>query len=187
MAVKTTSEGPTGTLVPRPTREKLDPAQGAFDADRDFGVYVHFPFCAVHCPYCDFAVDVRADIPHDVYADAVIAELAVRAGWFRDGGRTPAFRSLYFGGGTPGLWRPDALARVITAVRDHAHVTPEAMAAAEITVEINPSSAELSHLRALRAAGVNRLSLGAQSFQDAELARLGRDHDAAAIPRAFAT
>ena len=76
------------------------------------GVYVHFPFCGVHCPYCDFAVEVRDEIPHDAYADAVVAELAARRAWFDGAG---ALQSIYFGGGTPGLWRPDALARVIDA------------------------------------------------------------------------
>src|SRR5436190_6938532 len=76
------------------------------------GVYIHFPFCGVRCPYCDFAVDTRADIPHDPYADAVIAELDARRAWFAGAG---PLASVYFGGGTPGLWRPDALGRVLAA------------------------------------------------------------------------
>ena len=158
-----------------------DPGAGAFDAARPLGIYVHFPFCGVHCPYCDFAVDDRATIPHDEYADAVVHEIAARAPWFGGGGQAD-LRSIYFGGGTPGLWRPAALARVIAAVAQHWQIRPGNQ---EITVEVNPGEVEAAHLRELRAAGVNRLSMGAQSFDDQELVRLGRNHTAEAIPRAF--
>src|SRR3954468_3228269 len=87
-------------------------AGGLADADA-VGLYVHFPFCSVHCPYCDFAVDARSEIPHDRYTDAVVAEIGARAPWFSG----PRQVSIYFGGGTPGLWRPDGLARVIEAGR----------------------------------------------------------------------
>jgi oxygen-independent coproporphyrinogen-3 oxidase len=145
------------------------------------GVYVHFPFCSLRCPYCDFAVDTRAAdvVPHDAYADAVIAELAARRAWFDGAG---PLVSIYFGGGTPGLWRPDALGRVIAAARA-AFGDPPADAL-EITVEANPGEVDAARLTALRAVGVNRLSLGAQAFDDALLRALGRNHDAAAIPAA---
>src|SRR5690349_1492312 len=74
-----------------------------------FGLYVHFPFCRKRCPFCDFTVAVRPEIPHDRYLAAVLAELADRAGRFA--GRRAG--SLYFGGGTPGLWRPDCIARLV--------------------------------------------------------------------------
>ncbi len=154
-----------------------DPSRGALAPGRPLGVYVHFPFCGVRCPYCDFAVDTRAEIPHDAYADAVIAELVARRAWFEG-----PLVSIYFGGGTPGLWRPAALGRVIDAVRV-AFGGPPADAL-EITVEANPGEVDEPHLRALRAAGVNRLSLGAQAFEDRLLRALGRNHDAAAIPLA---
>jgi oxygen-independent coproporphyrinogen III oxidase len=139
-------------------------------ASADLGVYVHFPWCRVRCPYCDFAVAVAPldQIPHDAYADAILAELDRRVP-DHTGSR---LRSIYFGGGTPGLWRPDALGRVIAAVRARLG-DPE-----EITVEINPNDAPA--LDALRAAGVNRLSIGTQSFRDDDLVFLGRDHSAAA-------
>jgi oxygen-independent coproporphyrinogen-3 oxidase len=156
-----------------------DPGSGALAPGLPLGVYVHFPFCGVRCPYCDFAVDTRAEIPHDAYADAVLAELAVRRAWF-DGAGPPV--SIYFGGGTPGLWRPDALARVIEGARAAFGGPPAA--ALEITVEANPGEVDEPQLRALRAAGVNRLSLGAQAFEDRLLRALGRNHDAAAIPAA---
>ena len=143
----------------------------------------------MRCPYCDFAVDERTAIPHDDYADAVVREIDARAGWFGGGtGQGGAggadVRSIYFGGGTPGLWRPAALARVIAAVRRN-FAAAAARGAWEITVEVNPGEVDAAHLSALAAAGVNRLSIGAQSFDDDELGRLGRNHTAAAIPRAF--
>jgi oxygen-independent coproporphyrinogen-3 oxidase len=158
---------------------------GAFDASRPLGVYVHFPFCSVRCPYCDFAVDTRAEIPHDAYADAVLAELEARRPWFTGAdGAVPSLRSIYFGGGTPGLWRPDALARVLEAARRAFGAPP--IESLEITVEANPGEVSPDHLRALRFAGVNRLSLGVQAFQDALLRGIGRNHDAAAAPTALA-
>lgn len=164
---------------------RVDPAEGTLDRSRPLGVYVHFPFCSVRCPYCDFAVDTRAEIPHDPYADAVVRELAARAPWFRGArGEVPPLRSIYFGGGTPGLWRPDAIGRVIDAAR-RAFDGPEP-AALEITLEANPGEVTPALLRALRAAGVNRLSFGLQALEDRLLVRLGRNHAAAAGPAALA-
>src|SRR6516165_5364558 len=94
--------------------DDVDVASGALRPGVELGLYVHFPFCSVLCPYCDFAVDTRSEIPHDAYADAVIAELGARRGWFDGAG---PLASIYFGGGTPGLWRPDALGRVLEAAR----------------------------------------------------------------------
>lgn len=162
-----------------------DPREGALDAARPLGIYVHFPFCSVRCPYCDFAVDTTPAIPHDRYAAAVTAELAARAGWFHGAaGERPPLRSIYFGGGTPGLWRPDALAAVVEAARGAFGAPPAGQL--EITVEANPGEVSAAHLRALRAAGVNRLSLGIQAFQDQLLAAIGRNHRADAAPAAVA-
>ena len=126
----------------------VDVSSGALRAGDPLGVYVHFPFCSVRCPYCDFAVDTRAEIPHDAYADAVIAELAARARWFDGAG---PLVSIYFGGGTPGLWRPAALGRVITAAR-RTFGSPPADAL-EITVEVNPGETDAARLAALRGEG----------------------------------
>ena len=150
---------------------------GTLRPGEPLGVYVHFPFCGVRCPYCDFAVDTRTGIPHDAYADAVVAEIAARRAWFEGAG---PLVSIYFGGGTPGLWRPDALARVIGAARG-AFGSPEA-GTLEITVEVNPGETDEAHLCALRGHGVNRLSIGVQAFDDRLLRGLGRNHDAAAGP-----
>lgn len=133
-----------------------------------FGVYVHFPFCRARCPYCDFATDVRQPIPHDACADAVTAEIARRAPLFAN----RRAHTLYFGGGTPGLWRADAVARVVTAV---AQVFG---APGEVTIEINPGETDPAAMRALHAAGATRASLGLQSLDDATLRALGRLHDA---------
>lgn len=144
------------------------------------GLYVHFPFCSVRCPYCDFAVDDRREIPHDAYADAVVGEIAARAPAFRFRDRPgPPLVSVYFGGGTPGLWHPRALARVIeAAARDFGAAAGEGEL--EITVEANPGELDAAHLAELRRAGVNRLSLGVQALEDRFLVTLGRHHDAAA-------
>ena len=141
----------------------------------EFGVYVHFPFCASRCPYCDFATEARATLPHEAYADAVIAEVHARAPDFA--GRT--LRSIYFGGGTPGLWRVDRVVAVIAAI--HEALAPGGAphgpsATMEVTLEMNPGDAEAAGLAALRAGGVNRLSLGVQSLDDDELHLLGRRH-----------
>jgi oxygen-independent coproporphyrinogen-3 oxidase len=152
-------------------------AAGTLRTGEPLGVYVHFPFCGVRCPYCDFAVDTRTGVPHDAYADAVVAEIAARRAWYEGAG---PLVSIYFGGGTPGLWRPAALARVIEAARA-AFGGPDARAL-EITVEVNPGEADEAHLRALRGHGVNRLSIGVQAFDDHLLRGLGRNHDAAAGP-----
>lgn len=146
--------------------------------DGEFGVYVHFPYCTARCPYCDFAVHARRRIPHEAYAAAVVRELDARALLFPD--RVAA--TLYFGGGTPGLWRSAALGRVIDAVRAR-YALPER---AETTVEINPGEIDEPHLVALRAHGVNRISIGAQSFDDRSLRVLGRTHDAKAARAAVA-
>ena len=144
----------------------------------DFGVYIHFPYCAKRCPYCDFAIAVRRTIRHDRYLTAIENELAAKAPWFA--GRRAV--SVYFGGGTPSLWRPDcvasALHRVLKQFPPASGITPE------VTLECDP--AELSpltagadavqRLSALRSAGVNRLSLGAQSFSHRHLLALGRRH-----------
>jgi oxygen-independent coproporphyrinogen-3 oxidase len=143
---------------------------------RDVGVYVHVPFCERVCPYCDFAVVAARTLPPETesrYVDALLAELALRRDAFAE--RTLA--SLYLGGGTPSLLRPASLTRIADAVRS-AFPGSEPV---EITLEVNPSSVERARLPDFRTAGVNRISLGAQSFDDATLKRLGRAHRAEAV------
>jgi oxygen-independent coproporphyrinogen-3 oxidase len=132
------------------------------------GIYVHFPFCARRCPYCDFAIAVTRNIPHEAYADAVIAELAARSGEL-DGRNV---RSLYFGGGTPGLWRPAELGRVVRAVAERWRGAENW----EITLEANPEHFTAELARAFADQGIGRVSLGVQSFDADALAFLGRAH-----------
>lgn len=149
---------------------------------RPFGVYVHFPYCAFRCPYCDFAVTTEPAL-QGRYTAAVLRELALRAPGFAG----LACRSLYLGGGTPSLWEPAEVARVVAWVRERLGL-PEG---AEVTLEANPESAGPERLAAYRAAGVSRFSIGVQSFDRLVLAKLGRRHSAesaeAAIRAAAAT
>lgn len=142
--------------------------------DDQVGVYVHVPFCDRVCPYCDFAVVAARGGPKPEaearYVDALVAELALRAPRFEGRG----LACIYFGGGTPALLRPDSLARIVEAIR---RAFPGG-ARAETTLEVNPSTVERAHLPGFRAAGVDRLSIGVQSFDDGVLKRLGRAHRA---------
>ena len=142
------------------------------DTPRRLGIYVHFPFCVARCPYCDFNTVAVREIPHEAYRDAVICELGRRAPRFADRFGAADVVSVYFGGGTPGLWRPDCHRAVIRAVAAELGLSKTA----EITVECNPGDQGLGHFEALRAAGINRVSLGTQSFDGPLLARLGRRH-----------
>jgi putative oxygen-independent coproporphyrinogen III oxidase len=138
------------------------------------GVYVHFPWCLKKCPYCDF-VSFAEDpqlIEHERYADAVIAELARRAEALTN--RT--LRTVFFGGGTPSLWAPSAMGRVLAAiVRAATNVSSDL----EVTAECNPTSLDEDKARALMDVGVNRLSVGVQGTDRERLEFLGRLHDPA--------
>jgi len=134
---------------------------------RPFGVYVHYPWCSFRCPYCDFAVTTERPMPGNRYAAAVVAEMRRRAPAFA--GRECA--TLYVGGGTPSLWEPEAIAQVVEAAR--ALGLP---GGAEVTLEANPESADAGRAAAWREAGVNRVSIGVQSFDAAVLRKLGRRH-----------
>lgn len=155
-----------------------------FDDGR-VGVYLHLPFCERICPYCDFAVVAAPTLPparEERYADGLLAELAGRKADFEGRG----LASIYFGGGTPALFRPRTIARLVEAVRaafghgaDRRGESAGQGADAseiEITLELNPSTVERERLPGFRAAGINRLSIGIQSFDDVQLKRLGRAH-----------
>jgi len=136
-----------------------------------FGIYIHWPFCRSKCPYCDFNSHVRERIDHARWRNALLAELEHYA---RDTeGRTVT--SMFFGGGTPSLMEPETVAALIARARDLWPVANDV----EITLEANPTSAEIEKFRAFRAAGVNRVSLGVQSLVANDLKFLGRQHDAA--------
>lgn len=140
-------------------------------------LYVHIPWCVRKCPYCDFnSHAARADLPESAYADALTGDFQAALPEIGD----RVFDTLYFGGGTPSLFSPDAVHRLITVFGSGGRLRP----GAEITLEVNPGTAEQGRFRAYRDAGVNRLSIGVQSFNDASLRRLGRIHGAAEAQRA---
>ena len=138
-------------------------------------VYVHVPFCARRCSYCDFSIAVRRAVPVDDYIDALGHELAIRF----DEDRSWSVDTLYFGGGTPSRLGGEGIARAIAVMRNRLVLADDA----EVTIEANPEDISSDAVATWGAAGVNRLSIGAQSFDDRVLAWMHRTHDAAAIAR----
>jgi putative oxygen-independent coproporphyrinogen III oxidase len=154
------------------------------DPATPFGVYIHWPFCLSKCPYCDFNSHVRqAGIDEARFVKAFAAEIAASA--TRIPGRTVS--TIFFGGGTPSLMQPQTVGEILDAIGRHWSIAP----GVEITLEANPTSVEATRFRGYRAAGVNRVSLGVQSLDDAVLRQLGRLHtarealDAVAVARAI--
>jgi putative oxygen-independent coproporphyrinogen III oxidase len=139
-------------------------------------LYVHVPFCARRCSYCDFSIAVRSAVPEREYAAAIGCELALRF----PHGEPWELETLYLGGGTPTKLGGGGVARLLDTLRERVTLAP----GAEVTIEANPEDLSSEAARAWRAAGVNRVSLGAQSFDDRVLAWMHRTHDAAAIARA---
>ena len=151
------------------TRPRRDARGLSGDRDPGFGVYVHWPFCLSKCPYCDFNSHVRGAPPDEArYLAAFRAEIRNRAA------STPGriVRSIFFGGGTPSLMKPETVRGVIEAIGAAWRVAPDA----EITLEANPTSVEAERFRGYRDIGVNRVSIGAQALNDADLKALGRRH-----------
>lgn len=144
---------------------------------------MHWPFCERKCPYCDFYTFGR-EHPHSLRTADYLAALTDEIASFtaRFGVTKPAVDTIYLGGGTPSLMGPSVINSVITQLRN----TFAILEGAEITLEVNPTTAEAAQLGELLALGVNRLSVGCQSFNDATLERLGRVHDAATTRRAVA-
>jgi oxygen-independent coproporphyrinogen-3 oxidase len=135
-----------------------------------FGVYVHWPFCMAKCPYCDFNSHVRHQaVDQPRFAAAFAREMATMRE--RTGSRTVS--SIFLGGGTPSLMQPETVASVLNEISRNWHVPDDI----EITLEANPTSVEADRFRGYRAAGVNRVSLGVQALNDADLRRLGRMHN----------
>jgi len=142
-----------------------------------FGLYIHWPFCEAKCPYCDFNSHVSRTIDQRAWRDAYLAEL--ERGAAETQGRV--LNAVFFGGGTPSLMDPDVAADVIAAIR---RLWPTANDL-EITLEANPGSVEADRFAAFRQAGVNRISMGIQALNDADLKRLGRIHTVAEGLAAF--
>lgn len=139
-------------------------------------LYVHVPFCGRRCTYCDFSIAVRTRVPVAEFVSGVEKELAIR---FADTGDWE-LETLYLGGGTPSRLGAAGVARLLDAIRAHARLRP----GAEVTLEANPEDITVAAARAWREAGVTRLSIGAQSFDDDVLRWMHRTHDAVAIARA---
>jgi oxygen-independent coproporphyrinogen-3 oxidase len=158
---------------------KIDlPGVVRFVALPPLALYAHLPWCVRKCPYCDFNSHERGDaLPEREYVDALVADLEAMlpALWGR------RLRSIFIGGGTPSLFSPEAIDRLLAAIRARLAVEPDA----EVTLEANPGTAEAGRFRGYREAGVNRLSLGIQSFSDAKLVALGRIHSAQEARRAI--
>jgi len=149
-----------------------------------FGVYVHWPFCLSKCPYCDFNSHVRHGGVDEVrFLRAYETDIAATAARAPD--RTVS--TIFFGGGTPSLMQPSSVQRILDCIAEHWSIAPDV----EVTLEANPTSVEAERFRGFRAAGVNRVSLGVQSLDDAALKELGRLHsaqealDAVAIARSI--
>src|SRR5690606_313470 len=142
-----------------------------------FGLYVHWPFCAAKCPYCDFNSHVSASIDQTRWLAAYRAVLARIAALVPGRG----LNSIFFGGGTPSLMDPETVAGVIEAARGHWPLANDI----EITLEANPTSVEAGRFAGYAQAGVNRLSMGVQALNDTDLRRLGRMHTAAEARAAF--
>jgi putative oxygen-independent coproporphyrinogen III oxidase len=149
-------------------------------------IYIHFPWCLAKCPYCDFVsyASEREDIDHVGYADAVLREAEGRARQLAKRGRALEVGSIFFGGGTPSLWEPRELGRVLARLREVFPDRPDG-AELEISVECNPTSLDAHRARALRDVGVNRLSIGTQSLRAEQLKFLGRLHDPDGARRAI--
>jgi putative oxygen-independent coproporphyrinogen III oxidase len=165
---------PSGSVAERLAR-LMRPGSITLTALPPLSLYVHVPWCLRKCPYCDFnSHAVRGSpeaVPQQRYVDALIADLeeALPFVWGR------RIHTIFIGGGTPSLFEPVQIERLVAAIRARLPLEP----GCEITLEANPGSFERDRFRAFRAAGVTRLSIGVQSFDDARLAALGRVHDAA--------
>jgi len=142
------------------------------------GLYVHIPWCVRKCPYCDFnSHAAQGELEEQAYVDALLTDLAREEA----GGRV--VETLFIGGGTPSLFSGEAITRLLQGIRD----TLDLASDTEITLEANPGAVDAAHFEAYREAGVNRLSIGIQSFDGDALQRLGRIHDARQAVEAFET
>jgi putative oxygen-independent coproporphyrinogen III oxidase len=150
----------------------IRPSMGADLSDPGFGIYVHWPFCAAKCPYCDFNSHVRHQpVDQPRFVQAFLKEMAT----MRRLTGSRSVTSIFMGGGTPSLMAPETVDAILNGIARHWHV-PDGI---EITMEANPSSVEADRFRSYRAAGVNRVSLGVQALNDRDLKFLGRLHDVA--------
>ena len=145
-------------------------AMPMFETLPPLALYIHFPWCVRKCPYCDFnSHPLRGELPEQAYVEALLRDLEhdLPRVWGR------RVRSIFMGGGTPSLISPAAIDQLLSGVRSRIALAPDA----EITLEANPGASDIERFAGYRAAGVNRLSIGVQSFEKAKLSALGRIHD----------
>ncbi len=135
-----------------------------------FGIYIHWPYCAAKCPYCDFNSHVKRELSEERYLTTILREMA----YFAELAPGRTVSSVFFGGGTPSLMMPATAERILDAISSHWAVEPKT----EITLEANPSSVEADRFADFRQAGINRVSLGVQSLHNDQLTFLGRLHNA---------
>jgi putative oxygen-independent coproporphyrinogen III oxidase len=165
--------GEPQAALPRDIQHYMRPGTLQFAALPPLSLYVHLPWCLKKCPYCDFnSHEMRAvELPEQRYLDALVADLeaALPLVWGR------SIHSIFIGGGTPSLFSPQAIDRLLGDIRARLRLEADC----EITLEANPGTFEKDRFRAFRSAGVTRLSVGVQSFNDDYLQKLGRVHDRA--------
>ena len=140
------------------------------------GLYIHVPFCPQRCPYCAFATVVGQEDRHGLYTEAICREIE---SWAHLSGPVD---TVFLGGGTPSQVSPVLIGQMLEAAQRHLGLHPDA----EISVEVNPGTVDRGKFAVLKALGCNRISIGAQAFGDADLRRLGRQHSAADVERAYA-
>ncbi len=163
--------------------EKTQQTNGqAKDTGPGFGIYVHWPFCESKCPYCDFNSHTADSVNQSAWLDAYIHELEWAANDLHtESDKRPAITSIFFGGGTPSLMMPEIVDGILSAIKDRFTLSDDL----EVTLEANPSSAEVERFHGYHDAGVNRLSIGVQALDDEALRFLGRRHDHASALRAI--
>jgi putative oxygen-independent coproporphyrinogen III oxidase len=162
---------------------RLGPPEAPVDAHTNlsaarFAIYVHFPWCLSKCPYCDFASIAAKVIPEAEYVEAVLAELKMR---LLERSVWPEVNSIFIGGGTPSLWHPSFVEQLLSELQGSFRFQKDL----EITLEANPGAADAERFAGYLRAGVNRLSMGVQSFQLKTLQALGRAHDGPTAHRAY--
>lgn len=140
------------------------------------GIYIHIPFCISKCPYCSFTSFTPGNIPEKEYINAILKEIETR---YREPD-IPVIGTVYFGGGTPSLISPGGISSILSSLAEKFRLTNP-----EITIEANPGTIDLEKLRGYRNAGINRLSIGVQSFNDRLLINLGRSHTSKEALNAF--
>ena len=137
-----------------------------------FGIYIHWPFCASKCPYCDFNSHVQRSVEEDDWTSAILNEL----NYYFNATKNQTLKSIFFGGGTPSLMAPKTVDRIINHIAKLWSIND--LGTIEITLEANPHSVEAEKFACFKQSGVNRISLGVQSFDNDALKFLGRKHQA---------